>query len=177
MFLVLLFVVAAEAAPVARVRCINPSYPECVAQGIFSCPSGCPETCPMSCDICAPVCPRSPPPPPSPLLLPIERSPPPPPLPPPLKKRSPPLPGRKSPPPPPPHHTHPSPPPPPSGVVSGQQRARCKNKNYPLCYGVELPCPAGCPSQCEVDCTICRPVGSKVVLRPFGAIIIYKRTL
>ncbi|XP_030458741.1 uncharacterized protein LOC115679278 [Syzygium oleosum] len=147
MFLVLLlFVVAADAAPAKKVQCTDPGFPNCVSDGIFSCPSGCPQTCTMNCNICAPVCPRSPPPPASP--------------PPPPRKRSPPPPRRKSSPPPPPHHTHPSPPPPPSGVVSGQQRARCKNKNYPLCYGIELPCPDGCPSQCEVDCTICTPVCS-----------------
>ncbi|KAK3443812.1 hypothetical protein EUGRSUZ_B03881 [Eucalyptus grandis] len=174
MFLVLLlFVVAAEAVPAKKVRCTDPAYPDCISDGLFTCPSGCPQTCTMSCDRCAPVCPRSPPPPAPPPPPPRkQKSPPPPkkrsPPPPPRKQKSPPPPKKKSPPPPSPHYSYPPPPPPapmvvpppPSGDVSGQKRARCKNKNYPLCYGVELSCPAGCPTQCEVDCTTCSPVCS-----------------
>lgn len=53
------------------------------------------------------------------------------------------------------------PPPPPSSEASGEKRVKCKNKNYPHCYGLELSCPSGCPEQCEVDCVTCSPVCSK----------------
>ncbi|KAK9939876.1 hypothetical protein M0R45_016557 [Rubus argutus] len=40
----------------------------------------------------------------------------------------------------------------------GEKRVKCKNKNYPHCYGLEVSCPSGCPEQCEVDCVTCSPV-------------------
>ncbi|RXH83452.1 hypothetical protein DVH24_005705 [Malus domestica] len=100
--------------------------------------------------------PSSPPPPTS-----TPSSPPPPtstpssPLPP-TSMPSPPL----TPPSPPPPTSTPSsyPPPPPSSESPGEQRVKCKNKNYPQCYGLELTCPSACPHQCEVDCVTCSPV-------------------
>ncbi|XP_030517866.2 uncharacterized protein LOC115731351 [Rhodamnia argentea] len=144
----------------------------------------------MSCQTCALVCPRTPPPPASPpppkkSPPPPKKSPPPPPKKSPLPPKKSPPPPKKSPPPPKspyyspppppplvpavpppplspllPPASSPPPPPPPSGEVLGQKRVRCKNKKYPLCYGVEFTCPATCPTQCEVDCVTCSPVCS-----------------
>ncbi|KAF8039571.1 hypothetical protein BT93_B1938 [Corymbia citriodora subsp. variegata] len=160
--LLVLLVVAAEAVPAERVKCMDSKYPDCMANGYYICPSGCPQTCTINCKTCALTCPRS---------LPLPASPPPPKKsPPPPKKSPPPPPPKKLPPPPkksplhcrPRNRRHPRtpPPPPPSGEVSGQKRARCKNKTYPLSYGVEFTCPASCPTQCEVDCVTCSPVCS-----------------
>ncbi|XP_030454901.2 uncharacterized protein LOC115676154 [Syzygium oleosum] len=52
------------------------------------------------------------------------------------------------------------PPPPPSSEVSGGKRVRCKNRNYPHCYGLEQSCPSACASTCEVDCVTCKTVCS-----------------
>ncbi|KAL2477283.1 Late embryogenesis abundant protein-related [Forsythia ovata] len=49
-------------------------------------------------------------------------------------------------------------PPPPATDVNAARRKRCKNKNYPQCYGVEHVCPSSCPTTCEVDCNTCKPV-------------------
>ncbi|KAH6794010.1 hypothetical protein C2S52_004487 [Perilla frutescens var. hirtella] len=51
-------------------------------------------------------------------------------------------------------------PPPPSddSEAAGGRRQRCKNKNYPQCYGVEHVCPTSCSNTCEVDCVTCKPV-------------------
>ncbi|PRQ33203.1 hypothetical protein RchiOBHm_Chr5g0054971 [Rosa chinensis] len=93
----------------------------------------------------------NPSPPPSPITTPS------PPLstpsspPPPTPTPSPPLPPTSTPP-----SFYPSPP--PSSEAAGEKRVKCKNKNYPHCYGLELSCPSGCPEQCEVDCVTCSPV-------------------
>ncbi|KAG8368419.1 hypothetical protein BUALT_Bualt15G0043500 [Buddleja alternifolia] len=52
-----------------------------------------------------------------------------------------------------------SPPPPTesSGDAAGR-RKRCRNRNYPQCYGVQHTCPSSCPHTCEVDCVTCKPV-------------------
>ncbi|KAF4388788.1 hypothetical protein G4B88_019065 [Cannabis sativa] len=48
--------------------------------------------------------------------------------------------------------------PPPSREGAAAKKARCKNKNYPNCYGLEQSCPGDCRDQCEVDCVTCSPV-------------------
>ncbi|KAI3445952.1 hypothetical protein Pfo_002617 [Paulownia fortunei] len=49
-------------------------------------------------------------------------------------------------------------PPSDSSEAAGGRRKRCKNRNYPQCYGSEHVCPSSCPSTCEVDCVTCKPV-------------------
>ncbi|CAL8999916.1 unnamed protein product [Prunus brigantina] len=111
---------------------------------------------------------RSPPPPPKAYPSPphppsVVPTPPPstttPPPPPTSIPSSPPPPASTPSPPPPSTSTPPSsyPPPPPSSETSGEKR-KCKNKNYPHCYGLEHTCPSACPEQCEVDCVTCSPV-------------------
>ncbi|GLT63852.1 hypothetical protein SLA2020_363840 [Shorea laevis] len=122
-----------------KVECKDKKYPSCYHKNLF-CPASCPRTCVVDCAKCQPVCPATPPPVPS--IPPPALSPPPPPA--------------LSPPPPPP--ALPLPPPPPSGSDSPPKTAKCKNRNFPLCYGMELTCPSGCPDHCEVDCVTCKPV-------------------
>ncbi|KAK9049472.1 hypothetical protein SSX86_031559 [Deinandra increscens subsp. villosa] len=75
---------------------------------------------------------------------------PPPPTPSPPTPKSPPTPTPSSPSPP---TWYPTPPP-------QQNKAKCKNINYPQCYATEHVCPASCPNQCAVDCVACKPVCS-----------------
>lgn len=174
LFLFLFFSAAVEGLPnTKKVKCHDDNYPQCYKSDLY-CPADCPETCVVDCSSCQAVC--NPPPPPRRL-----KSPPPPyiyssPPPPPYIYSSPPPPPPyiyASPPPPPPATLPPSPPtptpstptpptsPPPSSEASGQKKARCKNRSYPHCYGMELSCPSSCPDHCEVDCVTCSPVCSK----------------
>ncbi|KAA0038827.1 hypothetical protein IC582_028563 [Cucumis melo] len=171
LFLFLFFSAAVEGLPnTKKVKCHDDNYPQCYKSDLY-CPADCPETCVVDCSSCQAVC--NPPPPPRRL-----KSPPPPyiyssPPPPPYIYSSPPPPPPyiyASPPPPPPATLPPSPPtptpstptpptsPPPSSEASGQKKARCKNRSYPHCYGMELSCPSSCPDHCEVDCVTCSPV-------------------
>lgn len=181
LFLFFLFLSAVvEGAPKAKkVKCKDKKFPQCYKSEHY-CPTDCLRTCVVDCSSCKPVCVPPPPPPPSPPPPPPKprkvKSPPPPykyssPPPPPYIHSSPPPPPYvySSPPPPPSIYSSPPPPtstqpslfPPPSSEASGQKKARCKNRGYPHCYGMELACPSDCPSQCEVDCVTCSPVCSK----------------
>ncbi|XP_038894866.1 uncharacterized protein LOC120083266 [Benincasa hispida] len=170
----LFFSAVVEGAPNAKkVKCNDDNYPQCYKSDHY-CPADCPQTCVVDCSSCQPVCTPPPPPPSRKLKSPpppyIYSSPPPPPPyiysspppPPPYIYSSPPPPPPKSyaSSPPPPPATTPTPPtsPPPSSETSGQKKARCKNRGYPHCYGMELSCPSACPDQCEVDCVTCSPV-------------------
>ncbi|KAL2460276.1 late [Abeliophyllum distichum] len=106
--------------------------------------------------------------PPTPIPSPPAQTPSPPtPTPPPTSSPNPPSntlsPPTSTPPSSPPVYPSPTPPmnsspPPPATDVNAARRKRCKNKNYPQCYGVEHVCPSSCPTTCEVDCNTCKPV-------------------
>ncbi|CAA0807498.1 Cyclase family protein [Striga hermonthica] len=126
-------------------------------------PPSIPVTPPPSPSTPTPVPPQSPPalmsdsPPNSPPSIPIT----PPQTPPPsTPTNSPPTPSTPTPPSP---VTRPPPadvPTPPTDLseAAGGRRKRCRNRNYPHCYGVQHVCPAYCPRTCEIDCVTCRPV-------------------
>ncbi|XP_030505725.2 uncharacterized protein LOC115720699 [Cannabis sativa] len=151
-----------------KIKCKDKWYPDCYKKDLY-CPESCPRTCFVDCRTCQPLCTQPPPsPPPPPKRKP--RSPPPPPAttysPPPPQASSwppPPVNNNAYPPPPPTQTPTPTPatpqsPPPPSEEAAGGKRVRCRNKNYPSCYGMEHTCPSACPDQCEVDCVTCSPV-------------------
>ncbi|KAK9286138.1 hypothetical protein L1049_014520 [Liquidambar formosana] len=52
----------------------------------------------------------------------------------------------------------PTSPSPPSTPPTSPKNAKCKNKDYPLCYDTEHVCPSSCPGGCEIDCLTCKPV-------------------
>ena len=176
-----------------KVKCKDKKYTTCYHVDKY-CPTSCPRTCVVDCGSCQAVCTPPPPPPPaSPPPPPKYRklSPPPPPKvypspsPPPPKvypspSPPPPTPIYSSPPPPP--LTTPTPPPrfsppPPPASSSDGEKVKCKNKNYPHCYGMEHSCPSACPDQCEVDCVTCSPVCSKFVPLHFYSLGIERVTI
>lgn len=143
LFLILSITVSlTEGAPKKpkKVKCKDKWYPNCYKKELY-CPDACLRTCSVDCRTCQPVCSQPPPspPPPRPTAYPPPRSPPP---------STPTTPT-------------PVPPPPPSSEAAGGRRVRCRNRDYPNCYGMEHTCPSGCPDQCEVDCVTCSPVCSK----------------
>ncbi|KAB1227276.1 hypothetical protein CJ030_MR1G029354 [Morella rubra] len=179
--LLLFTAMAAEGGPPKqkKVKCQDRTYPDCYHIDLY-CPTSCPRDSFTSSSSSAEAPPKHSPPPPPP---PPKRSPPPPPKPktpppPPQISPSPPPPPAQifpspppplpptvptpSPPPPPASTTSPPPslfsPPPPSASESAPKKAKCPNKNYPFCYGLEHSCPSGCPDQCLVDCVTCSPV-------------------
>uniref|UniRef100_A0A7N0U7G1 Root cap n=1 Tax=Kalanchoe fedtschenkoi TaxID=63787 RepID=A0A7N0U7G1_KALFE len=167
--LILCMAAAIEAAPKAKkVKCQDKKYPDCYHVKLL-CPDECLRTCVVDCVSCQPVCKAPPPPPPSPPPPPPKakkkKSPPPPPY---TPSSPPPPPAATDPqlssPPPPSNTPSPTPPvttpPPPFSEAAAGTRVKCKNKNYPTCYGQELTCPTSCPGQCEVDCVTCKPVCS-----------------
>ncbi|KAI3445951.1 hypothetical protein Pfo_002616 [Paulownia fortunei] len=101
-----------------------------------------------------PSSPSPPPSPSSPTPSPPASSPPISPTPPPTSLTPPPSPVPVSPSPPTSLPTPPS----DSSEAAGGRRKRCKNTNYPQCYGLEQVCPSSCPNTCEVDCVTCKPV-------------------
>ncbi|XP_004309577.1 PREDICTED: uncharacterized protein LOC101292177 [Fragaria vesca subsp. vesca] len=184
LLILLLAVLLAEGAsqPKAKkVKCKDKKFSKCYHKDLY-CPKSCLRTCFVNCKKCKAVCkapPPPPPPPPSPPPRHKRRYPPPPPktypspppapsvVPPPppsttTSPLSPPISTPLSPPLPPPTIPSPPslypPPPLPSSEAAGGNRVKCKNKNYPHCYGLEQSCPSACPEQCEVDCVTCSPV-------------------
>ncbi|XP_062086577.1 uncharacterized protein LOC133792688 [Humulus lupulus] len=157
-----ILVAITEAAPKPKkpkkVKCKDKWYPDCFNKHLY-CPEACPTTCFVDCRTCQPLCTQPPPSPPPRSLPPPATTtyPPPPPPQPSLPLPSPPpppIPTPQSPLPPAPL----LPPPPPSSEAAGGKRVRCRNRNYPSCYGLEHTCPSACPDQCEVDCVTCSPV-------------------
>ncbi|KAG6408945.1 hypothetical protein SASPL_131973 [Salvia splendens] len=129
-------------------------------------PSPPPSSPPPSTPTTPPTSPSPPPstPPYSPTPSPPPSSPPPTPTTPttpPTSPSPPPSTPPSSPPPPtptPPSSPASSPYSPPESDAASLKRKRCKNRNYPQCYGIEHVCPSSCPSTCEVDCVTCKPV-------------------
>lgn len=71
------------------------------------------------------------------------------------------------------------PPTPPQSAASGLQKAKCKSRDYPDCYGRQLACPSDCPKKCEVDCVTCKAVCGNIhrlLSDPFIEIVVEKPT-